>query len=108
MITEKTYRALDILNEREWDKPITARDFALKMWPDGKWKKMYNVGNGATSGVGMWLSAGSYLSKLKKRGLVWDEYDQQDGYQRFWHISSKGKEAIEEYEKANKIKAEKT
>ena len=55
-ITDKTIDALIVLA----DHPnITAREFA-----------QYLQDNGATSGKGIWLSAGSYLAKLKSKGLV--------------------------------------
>ena len=99
MITAKTYKALQILRKRDYWSPMSASDFASKMWGDSKaWKRSYNTGNGACSGKGMWLSAGGYLAKLYDRDLV-----SQDilGVTRVWRISSDGRRAITEYEQSN-------
>lgn len=67
-ISEKTIRALKIVRDHPG---ITARFFACKMWPDSEaWCHVINTGHGATSGKGMWLSAGCYLAKLRERKLV--------------------------------------
>jgi len=64
-------RALLILYKTTYINPMRVREFALKMWPDSKMhRKVSNQGNGATSGKAAWLCAGSYLSKLKIKGLV--------------------------------------
>ena len=97
-VTEKTYRALCILNKYDRLTAIAAREFAMKMWPNGKWNRIYNTGNGATSGKGMWLSAGSYLAKLHNRGLVSRDVA---GYTVVWCASSDGRKAIADYEEAN-------
>lgn len=103
MITEKTYHALSILNEHDWEHPMTANEFAKKMWPDSPaWRKVYNTGNGATSGKGMWLCAGSYLNKLLERQLVVHDLC---CYTPVWRISLTGRMAIQEYEKLTQNKA---
>ena len=93
-ITEITIKALKILDV-DWKDRMAARDFARKMWADSKaWSRVYNTGHGATSGKGMWLAGGSYLAKLKKRGLVdevWDDYNWR------WIISEKGRVALRAY-----------
>jgi len=64
-------KALLILENTSYSSPMGVRDFALKMWPNHKMHtKVSNQGNGATSGKAAWLCAGSYLSKLKIKGLV--------------------------------------
>ena len=69
-ISEKTIQALKILNV-EYEVIITAKIFAEIMWKDSpRWKRVHNIGNGATQGSGMWLCAGSYLWKLQKAGLA--------------------------------------
>jgi len=53
-----------------------------------------NTGYGATQGKGLWLSDGSYLHKLEKKGLVRDL-----GYlNRFgqWEITMDGRTALEQ------------
>ena len=87
-LTEKTIAALQILAEH--DQGLTAANFARLRWKDSiAWKRSYNTGNGATRGKGMWLSAGSYLAKLKKRGLV--SFD--DGK---WSVSAVGKKLLDD------------
>lgn len=67
----KETQALNILKDTTIDNPMTCRTFAEKMWPDSRMhKKVSNQGNGATTGKAAWLCAGSYLSKLKYKGLV--------------------------------------
>jgi hypothetical protein len=67
-MSDKTKKALQILA----DNPgLTASGFASLMWPDSDgWRRVKNTGHGATRGKGMWLSAGGYLAKLRKIGLV--------------------------------------
>lgn len=91
-ISDKTIQALKIIRDSE---EISASDFALKMWPNSpKWKKVYNTGDGATSGKGMWLAAGSYLSKLRKAGLLWSGFSNI-----YWYrLSSDGRKVLKEYE----------
>lgn len=68
MITEKTYKALIIIRD---NPEITARYFANLMWPDSPAKNRHsNGGNGSQKGKGLWLSAGSFLAKLHKQGLL--------------------------------------
>jgi hypothetical protein len=93
MITAKTAKALQILVDA--GKPICARDFAEKMWPESKgWDKYHNIGYGATRGSGMWLSAGSYLSKLYQRKLVMLDFTGSN--QKVYTISRQGREALDE------------
>lgn len=88
-MTERRKRALEILKD---NPDIGANHFASLFWPDSKaWNKSYNTGNGATRGKGMWLSAGSYLAKLVKAGLVWR--DCSYGHVTF-RLSSEGRESV--------------
>ncbi len=88
MITEKTYKALKILEE---NPEISAREFGELMWKDSEAKeRIYNIGNGATKGVGLWLCAGSYLAKLVNRKLI-SHFNNT--------LLDKGYEEIELYEK---------
>ena len=60
------------------DYRVSARQFARLIKPDSPaWSRVYNTGpNGACSGKGMWLWAGSYLSKLVYAGYVYRHYDE--------------------------------
>lgn len=63
-----TIKALEIIRDNEIETP---RDFAHLMWVDSPcWSRVYNTGYGATRGKGMWLTAGSFLAKLRNRGLI--------------------------------------
>ena len=88
MITDKTIKALKIIDKYG---VIYPKQFAQLMWPDSPaWDKVYNTGiNGATSGKGMWLCAGSYLRKLKRRGLV--EMGITDYCQAYYVLSKQGR-----------------
>jgi len=92
--SKKRLKALSILKNHE--DGITAKFFAWEMWPDSPaWDRVYNTGiNGATSGKGMWLSAGSYLSKLVYEELVRISYTEY--HARKYHISSKGRQLLRE------------
>tara|TARA_R110000772_G_C13310332_1_gene440582 strand:- start:13509 stop:13814 length:306 start_codon:yes stop_codon:yes gene_type:complete len=99
MITDKTAKALEILDV-EYGRDLSAGQFAMQMWPDSDgWKRVKNTGNGATSGKGMWLSGGSYLAKLRKRDLVWNDIK---GGTSVWKISSNGRIALKEYKESKK------
>jgi len=90
-ISHKTIKALKIVKE---GGGITPKFFAMKMWPDSPaWKRVYNTGYGATSGKGLWLSAGSYLAKLRIAGLVEVSFD--DYHFEYW-LSKKGREVLKE------------
>lgn len=70
-MTARQFEALKILHKTTYDNPIRAREFAKKFWPDHNMHvKVLNTGNGACSGKAAWLSAGSYLAKLRKLGWV--------------------------------------
>jgi hypothetical protein len=67
-LTVHQKRALEILLKH---RKISAARFGELMWPDSPAaRRMYNTGNGATRGKGLWLAAGSYLAKLRMRGWV--------------------------------------
>ncbi len=68
-LTPQQRKALKILQEHG---PLTPRRFAKLMWPDSPgWDVMTNCGQyGVTRGGCMNLSAGAYLGKLRKKGLV--------------------------------------
>lgn len=102
-ITDKTYKALSILSSASWDRPMSAKEFAKRLWGDDQDKECLfnahtNSGNGACAGKKAWLCAGSLLGRLRKKGLVsqlssviWSGYV----------LTDKGKQAIKEYEQNN-------
>lgn len=61
-MTDSQYKALNILNS--CNNGIHAKAFYEKMWMEGQEVQCYKITKG------MWLSAGSYLNKLKKQRLV--------------------------------------
>ena len=66
----RTYEALKLLSEHP--NGIAVRLFGLRFWPDNVMhSKVFNTGRGgACKGKAGWLCAGSFLSKLKRKGLV--------------------------------------
>lgn len=89
----KTIRALQIIRDRQ---PDNARAFGRLMWPDSEgWRRHQNVGTGAAVGVGMWKAAGSYLGRLKARGLVRG----YGGYRSTYHLTEAGEQALEDWER---------
>lgn len=67
-MTKKTYKALCLVKKA---KRVSAKQFALLMWPDSKMHtKVSNQGNGSCRGKAAWLAGGAYLRKLEKKGLV--------------------------------------
>lgn len=103
MITPKTYRALKILEAASFAVPMTANTFALHYW--GKDKQLSYIftayssgGNGSQAGKKAWLCAGSYLSKLRGRGLVKWRCRYSTKTTTGYYLSDKGREAIRGYE----------
>ena len=103
MITEKTYKALKVLQSLHSSRPMTANEFAFALWGKDEEKgylftAVTNGGNGACAGKKAWLCAGSLLGKLAKKGLTrWE--CKRDGTNRGYSLTSRGIEAIKEYEK---------
>jgi hypothetical protein len=100
MLTDKQIQALEIVKSCG---PITPRSFSSLMWPDAEaHHRHYNVGNGATTGVGMWRSAGGYLAKLANMGYIKRQYwDLLGGktYSSGYAITDKGNTALLESKK---------
>ncbi len=90
-------QALRILKETNIDKPMSSAQFGLLFWPDHIMHlQVTNTGNGACSGKKGWLCAGSYLAKLRKKGLTNNWTYTANGR---YYITSKGKEKLKELEK---------
>lgn len=107
-LTEKQIKALSIIKSFE-DKyaghPIMPKIFAKEMWPDSPaWRRSYNTGpSGACRGKGMWLSAGSWLRKLERLGLVrWDIWQITDKfYQTGYVLTRAGRAALAKIEETS-------
>lgn len=105
MITEKTYKALKVLEKTSVMNFMTANWFAVKFWGEDEDKRymftaMTNGGNGACAGKKAWLCAGSFLGKLAKKKLVrWES--KKDGSSKGYYLTNTGRQAIEEYERSH-------
>lgn len=103
-ITPNTYKALKILEvTKNYSVVMSAMTFAIRFWGKDPNKEylftaVSNNGNGACSGKKAWLCAGSYLSKLSKKGLIrW--HPANLGYHSAGYaITQNGLKAIKEYE----------
>lgn len=82
------------------DCRASARQFAQLMFPDSPaWSRVYKIGHGSTSGKGMWLWGGSYLSKLVDAGYCYrhlDEYCRSE-----YGLLAKGWDIVRATEKKN-------
>jgi len=86
--TESQLRALKIISAAG---KIRARKFGELMWEKSPAKeRVYNIGNGAHRGVGLWLCAGSYLCKLALKGFI----DRDSEYDNYWKLTERGKELL--------------
>lgn len=106
MLTKFQVKALTIIRDNEG---IRARSLSEKLWPDSPaHKRSYKGGaNSSCTGKGAWLSAGSYVGRLMKKGWVrihliythrygrWGHYN--DGYE----ITAEGKRVLTEAEEEN-------
>lgn len=106
MITEKTYKALKVLEKTTHKYPMPANGFAIALWGDDEDKKylftaVSNGGHGGAAGKKAWLCAGSLLGKLAKKGLVKWISRAFSGTYTGYMITTTGKQAIEEYEKSH-------
>jgi hypothetical protein len=68
-MTEKQQHALSIICNHPG---ITAKQFGHLFWPnhDGHEKHSNHGRSGSTIGKTIWLMAGSYLGKMRKKGLI--------------------------------------
>jgi hypothetical protein len=91
-LTKPQRRALKIL---EGAAPMTAGDFALKMWPDSpSWERHSQCGpKGSTTGAGITRQGGSFLNRLRGKGWVRLYFP---GHRRVWmyEITMKGYTAL--------------
>jgi DNA-binding transcriptional ArsR family regulator len=88
-------RALDVLEGEE----LTPSEFAKLMWPssDG-WRHPTKCGpNGSHKGGGMYLSAGGFLAKLERAGLVLVRIARDGTYQKRYRLSVAGKKLLAKY-----------
>lgn len=95
IISEKTYKALCIIKDHPLVHP---RGFADFMWGDtdtNMFTSSKNQGNGSTRGKAAWLCAGSYVGRLKNKGLLHHSIEQG----KWVRLTDEGKKAIAEYEK---------
>ena len=96
-LTQTQKRALEILNglKEPW-KGMKAKAFAYSFYKGTKNEWLLtahsNQGNGACAGKKAWLCAGSYLSKLCKKGLVRTYYNKEHGF--VYAITHEGEEAL--------------
>lgn len=76
-VTKFLIKSLKAIAEAK-DYRVSASQFAEIMKPDSSaWRRVYNTGpNGACRGKGMWLWAGSYLSKLVYAGYCYRHLDE--------------------------------
>ncbi len=87
MITDKTYKALKLLEKRTYTRGMTAKEFAYGMW--GKNPKYSYLFGSCKS----WLCGGSYLARLYKKGLV-----KLDCKAKGYFLSKNGVKEIIKYE----------
>ena len=76
-MTKPRERALEILREHG---PLSAASFARLMWPDSiAWKRTTRRHDGKSGAYGgaQWMSAGAFLSRMRKDGLVYQREDHQ-------------------------------
>ena len=98
-ITPKTRKALEILRDHPG---LTANRFAAKYYTDPEHEYLFtavsNQGEGACAGKKAWLSAGSLLGRLRKRGLA---APGARSYPPRWYITSAGMVALRAPESDN-------
>ena len=98
-VGQKTLQALRIIREHE---PLYPARFARLMWPDSRyWNVNYHCGpRGSSYGRGLVMSAGSYLWKMQRLGLInrfrrrraWGDYVHE------WFITEKGRDLVRDVE----------
>lgn len=93
-MTDATKRALTIIRDHG---PIRPREFADLMWPDSPGHNRYSKcgPKGSHRGGGMYLAAGGYLGKLRRRGLIRYEDHYLSGWWLGYVLTDEGKKALE-------------
>lgn len=85
----KTIQALEIIRDTE---PNNARAFAMRMWPDSDgWQVLSNQGRGS----GMWKAGGSFLGRLRARGLIRG----YGGYRSIFYLTYEGEQVLADWER---------
>jgi len=90
-------RALQLIHE-EGGRGLTATDLAARLWPDSPYHRVsYKCGNrGSSKGRGLVKSAGSFLGKMRKLGLVekkWHEFPKFI-VTNLWRLTPRGEEVL--------------
>jgi len=89
-LTAFQVKALNYLSTVERTTP---RVFAEKMWPDSNMhSRSSNQGNGSCRGKAAWLSGGSYLRKLEKKG--WVRWVVEFGHGTLYAINQEGRKVL--------------
>jgi hypothetical protein len=100
-LTKLQRKALEIIKDKGQVSPM---EFAQLYFTEEKHQYLFtavsNQGNGACAGKKAWLSAGSLLNRLCKRGYVYHKFvPSRYGKGRFVYcITDKGVEALENKE----------
>lgn len=92
-MSKRMIEALKIINDNQGMYGLTANQFAQIFWPYKKhsrlWDAVTNTGGyGACAGKKLWLCGGSYLGKLKKKGLIYE----RESFK--WKLSEKGRQEL--------------
>ena len=105
----KPNRTLDALKLIQSQKVFSAEHFAKLFWPDNlAHKRHYKGGNGTAVGKGAWLMAGSFVAKLRKKGLVnvfhgWSMNERSIRDKLGWvTVTREGRKYIEEHDQADR------
>jgi len=96
----KPNQTLDALKLIQGQKIHSPEHFAKLFWPDSlAHNRHYRGGNGTAVGKGAWLMAGSFIAKLRRKGLVhvWSGARDRSSRDYFGWVSlaGKGREYIE-------------
>ena len=88
-LTASQRRGLEIL--RDHPNLGYPKEFAHLMWPDSPgWNTRRKCGNyGVHKGGGMYVTAGCYLGRLERLGLVESRYLYRDSNERRWTLTQK-------------------
>lgn len=96
MITSIQRKALYILKDTSYLKPMRVAEFARQMWPDSNMHvTSKNTGNGSTKGKAAWLCGGSYLAKMQKLKLVHKIYSDNGNGVSVCYITELGKKELQ-------------